>query len=126
MAWATRAGNVISGRGAKIQASHRTAASRPLTVLAAELQAEPNGVALPEICVNNRQLRDVSDDALSALQAANDPPFLFVRGQMMVAVLRDEKQRQVIGEVNESALRGRIDDQVLQGLVSRRVSRKGM
>jgi hypothetical protein len=69
----------------------------------------PNaGAGLPSIYFNNRQLRDVSTEALEALQAANDPPFLFVRSGVMVAVIRDEKQRQVIGDVGESALRGRM------------------
>src|SRR5258705_9171870 len=66
------------------------------------------GAELPSIYVNNRQMRDYSDKALEALQADNDPPFLFVRSGQMVAMIRDEKQRQVIDEVGESALRGRM------------------
>ncbi len=59
-----------------------------------------------QICVNNRQLREYSDEALSALQAANNPPSLFVRSGMMVAIARDEKQRQIISRVSEAGLRG--------------------
>ena len=72
----------------------------------AEQDAKPTEVALPKICVTNRQLRSTAADALAALQSVNDPPFLFARGQTMVAVFTDEKQRYVIGEVTESALRG--------------------
>ena len=72
----------------------------------AEHDAKPTEAVLPEICVTNRQLRSTADDALAALQSVNDPPFLFARGQTMVAVFTDEKQRFVIGEVTESALRG--------------------
>jgi hypothetical protein len=41
---------------------------------------------LPEIQVNGRYLRDISSDALKALQDANDPPRLFVRGEALVRV----------------------------------------
>jgi len=63
---------------------------------------------LPRICSNGRQLRDISNDALRALQDTNDPPELFARSGMMVAVIRDEKQRQVIAEVGIDALCGRL------------------
>jgi hypothetical protein len=39
---------------------------------------------------------------------SNDPARLFVRGGRMVAVVRDERDRQVIVEVSESSLRGRL------------------
>jgi hypothetical protein len=42
------------------------------------------------------------------LQQANDPPRLFARSRSIVAVVRDEKNRQVIANVTESALRGRL------------------
>jgi hypothetical protein len=66
-----------------------------------------NGAApLPRICTTSRQLRDISAEALAALQRSNDPLFLFVRGGQMVSVVKDEKQRQVISGVTEAALRG--------------------
>ena len=65
-------------------------------------------LSLPVVVTNNRQLRDVTHPALAALQAANDPPFLFVRSGQMVAVTTDEKNRQVIIEVSEAVLRGRL------------------
>ena len=47
-------------------------------------------------------------EALAALQAANIPQQLFVRSGRMVAVIRDERDRHVIAEVSEAALRGRM------------------
>ena len=41
---------------------------------------------LPEIQVNGRFVRDISDDAVSALNAANEPPTLFLRGGALVRV----------------------------------------
>src|SRR5580692_11549957 len=69
----------------------------------------PEGAGyLPQIKVNDRQLRDYSDEALEALQAGNNPPLLFARSGRMVSIIRDEKQRQIISEVNEHCLRGRM------------------
>jgi hypothetical protein len=48
------------------------------------------GVPLPRIRCNQRQLRDISGDALRALQARNNPPVLFVRSERMVAVVLNE------------------------------------
>ena len=60
------------------------------------------------ICCNGRQLRDISADALRALQAANNPPKLFARGGAMVAVLHNENHRQVIAGVGNDALCSRL------------------
>jgi len=72
--------------------------------------AEGNGcaVSLPRICSNGRQLRDISRDALRALQDCNHPPVQFVRSGMIVAIVHDEKKRQVISEVGIDALCGRL------------------
>jgi hypothetical protein len=72
--------------------------------------AEGNGCAasLPRICSNGRQLRDISRDALRALQDSNHPPVQFVRSGMMVAIVHNEKKRQVISEVGIDALCGRL------------------
>ena len=50
----------------------------------------------------------MSGEALVALQAANDPPELFVRRGRMVTVIRDECHRHIVVDVSESALRGRL------------------
>lgn len=45
----------------------------------------------PTIIVNNRHLRDISADALNALEAANgDEPSLFIRGGVLVRLQIDE------------------------------------
>jgi len=87
-----------------------TAGERPSDAQAATDPASPSKVRgeLPRICANGRQLRDISSEALRALQAANDPPVLFARSGMMVAVIRDEKHRHVMAEVGTDALCGRL------------------
>jgi hypothetical protein len=64
--------------------------------------------ALPEIWIGARQLHEMTSDVLAALQAANEPPELFARTGRMVAILCDERNRHVIAEVAEAALRGRM------------------
>ncbi len=50
-------------------------------------KAKPeSGDGLPEIAVNNRYLRDISSDAVQALQKANNPTTLFYRGEALVRV----------------------------------------
>jgi hypothetical protein len=65
-----------------------------------------SGLAI--IVVNNRELRDVSADAIAALRSANAPPLLFVRSGQMVQVVADERGRHSIAEVSEAFLRGRM------------------
>jgi hypothetical protein len=64
--------------------------------------------AVREIWIGARQLHEMSSDVLAALQAANEPPELFARSGRMVAIVRDERNRHVITEVAEAALRGRM------------------
>jgi len=63
---------------------------------------------LPIIVVNNRELRHVSGDAITALQGANDPPKLFVRSGSIVHVVCDEEGRHSISDASEAFLRGRM------------------
>lgn len=63
---------------------------------------------LPAISVGGRQLREESEDALCALQAANSPPSLFLRAGGLVETIRDERGRESMREVGEAALRGRL------------------
>jgi hypothetical protein len=63
---------------------------------------------LPNIVVTDRELRDVSDDSIKALQAGNDTPSLYVRTGQMVRVVCDEQGRHSVGEVTEAHLRGRL------------------
>jgi len=62
---------------------------------------------LPVIVVNNRQLRDITKDALTALYEANVlNPKIFTRGGNLIRVSIDEKQNPYIDPLTESALRG--------------------
>ncbi len=61
----------------------------------------------PEIVVNDRFMRDIAEDALAALEAANDPPFLFRRGGALVRVtLENSLRAEALGAV---ALKGVLD-----------------
>jgi hypothetical protein len=64
--------------------------------------------SLPKICVGARQLPVITREVLTALQAANEPPEMFARSGRMVAIVRDERNRHVIAEVTEAAVRGRM------------------
>jgi len=63
-------------------------------------------IRLPEIVVTDRQLRDISHDALDALYLHNQPPVLFRRGGGLVRVEYDESANPFIATVGEAALRG--------------------
>ena len=58
----------------------------------------------PEIEVTNRHMRDITADALAALEAANDPPTLYLRGTIPARVNGDK-----IEALNATALKGRLD-----------------
>ena len=59
----------------------------------------------PEIRVNNRQLRDVGEEASSALVSGNDPPSVFVRGGRLVRVRLDENKQPIIDDMGEAEIR---------------------
>jgi len=61
---------------------------------------------LPEIRVNGRQLRDVSAEALEALNAANDPAKVFARAGTVVRVDHAEDGRPLIVQMTDVHLRG--------------------
>ena len=85
----------------------KTRSSPPLTgTVTGPSAANNDAVVLPEIKVNNRQLRDSSSEALDALEAANNPPSLFIRSGELIRIRADENGRQVIGRVGESEIRG--------------------
>lgn len=63
--------------------------------------------SLPLIQGNQRQLRDVTQDALKALLARNDPPTVFQRGGMLTRLrLGDHERSSFMEPFNESGLRG--------------------
>lgn len=60
---------------------------------------------LPEIEIYNRQLRDITQDALSAIQQANYPPRLFLRDNMPVRIKWDASDNASIEILNEVGMR---------------------
>jgi primase-polymerase (primpol)-like protein len=80
----------------------REGAERP--VMAAD-SVEPS-TGLPEIRVADRQLRDLSADALAALTAANQPPKLFSRAGSVVRVDLAKDGGPMIINVSDVHLRG--------------------
>jgi hypothetical protein len=62
--------------------------------------------SLPKINVTDRQLRDISSDALQALRRANQPPHVFTMGSEIVRVVLRDDGRHVVQELDEAAMRG--------------------
>jgi hypothetical protein len=67
---------------------------------------EPSESGLPVIETLDRELRDLTDDALGALREANKPAYLFVRDGILVRVEGNEEGEHVIRPLNNKALRG--------------------
>lgn len=66
------------------------------------------GEDLPIIDTSNRQLHDLTSDALKALMAANEPPQTFVRSFDLVRALTDEQGRPKIEILRDSHICGRL------------------
>ena len=69
---------------------------------------EPGSSGLPVITVTGRQLRDVTAEARTALEAANEPLRDFLFGDMYVEVRYSEDGRPRLHELNDRALRSRL------------------
>jgi hypothetical protein len=65
----------------------------------------PSASGLPTVETTDRQLRDVSAEALDALKKANTPPRIFMRAAVPVRVGRDEHDRPIIEGIGEGELR---------------------
>lgn len=62
--------------------------------------------AYPEVVVNGRQLRDIAEEALSALTALNTPPRLFTRAGELVRLVEDGETR--VKPLDAVALKGEL------------------
>ena len=60
----------------------------------------------PIIPITNRYLDSISNDAIKALETANNPPFLFRRSGSLVRIFLDEKNTSKIIALNDVQLRG--------------------
>lgn len=63
------------------------------------------GRARPQIQANDRQLPEITAEAVAALQAWNDPPSMFIRAGQLVRVDPDEQGRPVIRLVLDHQVR---------------------
>ena len=68
---------------------------------------------LPEICLNSMVLDSLTKEAVAALQKANDPPVVFVRGGKLCRVARDEHKRARIDLLDKPKLRLRMAESAL-------------
>jgi hypothetical protein len=64
--------------------------------------------SLPTIVITGRQMRDITAEALTALEAANRNPSIFVRSGKLCR-LRQGGDRPIIETFNDNSLRGRLD-----------------
>jgi len=62
----------------------------------------------PKIIVNNRQLPEVTAEAIEALATRNDPPEIFVRGGRLVRVREDENGSPEIQSMDDPHIKGRL------------------
>ena len=60
---------------------------------------------LPKVIVTDRPLQDMTVDTFGALEAANEPPIIFVRSGSICRVREDENKRPLIEQVTDSQLR---------------------
>lgn len=65
--------------------------------------------ALPAIDVRDRPIREVTEDAIRALEGANDPPTVFVRSGGLVRVRRDEHGRPMVEQLGVPHASGILD-----------------
>src|SRR5205807_2667949 len=64
---------------------------------------------LPAVVVNERQLRDITHDALQAVIAANKPPMLFQRGGILTRLKVDpDNDAALLEPLSESAVCGHL------------------
>ena len=63
---------------------------------------------LPKLIVNNRQLPDVTAEAIEALAARNDPPEIFVRAGRLVRIREDENGTPEIQLMDDPHIKGRL------------------
>ncbi|MCA9253890.1 MAG: hypothetical protein KDA54_22410, partial [Phycisphaerales bacterium] len=94
---------------------HVTKQYRPRNAIANAKRSSPQPPAdtgRPQIQHNERQLRDVRDDALQAVIAANVPPRLFSRGEGIarIALVRHDgaTEAPMIQQLESNALRGEL------------------
>jgi len=61
---------------------------------------------VPEIMISNRKLQDLSQEALNAVLAANDPPVIFTKSGNLVRIIKDSDGNDNIEVMKDGAIRG--------------------
>jgi hypothetical protein len=72
----------------------------------APLWTPATGEGLPAVLLTNRPLRDMTKDAMHALELSNIPPRVFIRAGSIVRWRRDENGRPMIEELSAAHVRG--------------------
>jgi hypothetical protein len=89
------------------QADHPLFIASPAAVEAGDAQsATGDRPPLPEIVVTDRELRDLTSEAMDALLLNNNPPTLFQRGGALTRIRHSEQGAPFLELLTESALRG--------------------
>ncbi len=81
----------------------RTSARRPIP-------PEPANAGLPSIIIDDRQLGDLTSQALAAIKRANSPPSTFVRSGGLVRIVYDEQGIPKIEPLDVSRIRCRLTE----------------
>lgn len=92
--------NETTASGAPRRVRQRPVEMRPAAATRLKLVA-----GLPKVYITNRPLRNITAEAVAALETANDPPKLFVQGGRLTRIRTDEYGQPVVEAVSESAMR---------------------
>ena len=63
----------------------------------------------PIIVINDRYLREITDEAWDTVAEANDPPYIFQRGRMIVDVVLDDEGQPILRTVDRPAFKNILD-----------------
>jgi hypothetical protein len=74
----------------------------------ADGSADKTTSSMSAVNVGNRQLRNITEDALEMLRRNNEPPRLFARNSQLVQIMLDEKGRPILRALSVDALRGEL------------------
>ena len=80
--------------------------ARPTALDAVTQDKVSRSAQLPKIIVTNRELRDITEDALNAVAARNTPPTLFTRGSMLLRFRETDDDAPLLERLGEAVLRG--------------------
>jgi hypothetical protein len=103
--WYPDAGRLVDAALAECSGDGRGPASARSTAGGTAKYPPAESATRREIVITNRPLRDVSDDAIAALCAANEPPVLFSQSPFIVRLRQDAGRRLRIEQVGDDALR---------------------